>query len=89
MADRELIAIVTAGMLPTLPIPRSRGPVTDPESETIQRAVGYAIGLTDQSRRGSGYTRSQACPDMTPAGIAGPSTSAGVHLDRGLPLGPV
>jgi hypothetical protein len=52
MDDRELIAaILTAGMLPTLPIPRSRaegrggGPVTDAEGEAIQRAVGHAIGL--------------------------------------------
>jgi hypothetical protein len=51
MDDRELIAaILTAGMLPTLPIPQSRseggtGPVTDAEEEAIQRAVGHAIGL--------------------------------------------
>jgi hypothetical protein len=41
MADRELIAAIpTAGMLPTLPIPRSQaeggtGPVTDAEGEAI------------------------------------------------------
>jgi hypothetical protein len=46
MADRELIAaIITAGMLATLPIPQSRGPVTDAEGETIQRAVGHAVGF--------------------------------------------
>ena len=46
MAERELIAaIITTGILPTLPIPRSRGPITDAEGETIQRAVGHAIGL--------------------------------------------
>ena len=51
MYDRELIAaILTAGMLPTLPIPRSRAqggrsPVTDTEGEAIQRAVGHAVGL--------------------------------------------
>jgi hypothetical protein len=49
--DRELIAaILTAGMLPTLQIPRSRshrssGPVTETEGEAIQRAVGHAVGL--------------------------------------------
>ena len=51
MEDRELIAaILTAGMLPTLPIPRSRaqggsGRVTDAEGEAIQRAVAHAVGL--------------------------------------------
>jgi hypothetical protein len=51
MDDRELIAaILTAGMLPTLEIPQSRargrgGPVTDAESEAIQRAVDHAFGL--------------------------------------------
>ena len=51
MADRELIAaILTAGMLPTLEIPRSRAhgsrrPVSETEGEDIQRAVGHAIGL--------------------------------------------
>ena len=51
MDDRELIAaILTAGMLPTLEIPRSRAhgssrPVTETEGEDIQRAVGHAVGL--------------------------------------------
>src|SRR5215472_13717718 len=51
MADRELIAaILTAGMLPTVEIPRSRAhgsrrPVTETEGEDIQRAVGHAVGL--------------------------------------------
>ena len=51
MADRELIAaILTAGMLPTLEIPRSRmergrRPVTGAEAEAIQCAVDHAFGL--------------------------------------------
>jgi hypothetical protein len=51
MDDRELIvAILTAGMLPTLEIPQSRargsgGPVTDAEGDAIQRAGGHAVGL--------------------------------------------
>jgi len=51
MDDRELIAaILTAGMLPTLEIPRSRAhgsgrPVTETEGEDIQHAVGHAVGL--------------------------------------------
>jgi hypothetical protein len=51
MADRELIAaILTAGMLPTLEIPRSRveggrRPLTRAEAETVQRAVDHAFGL--------------------------------------------
>jgi hypothetical protein len=51
MDDRVLIAaILTAGMLPTLEIPRSRAhgsgrPVTETEGEDIQRAVGHAVGL--------------------------------------------
>jgi hypothetical protein len=51
MDNRELIAaILTAGMLPTLEIPRSRAhgsrrPVTETEGEDIQRAVGHAVGL--------------------------------------------
>ncbi len=51
MADRELIAaILTAGMLPTLEIPRSRldgrpRSVTRAEAEAIERAVEHAFGL--------------------------------------------
>ena len=51
MADRELIAaILTAGMLPTVEIPRSRvegrrRPLTGAEAETVQRAVDHAFGL--------------------------------------------
>ena len=51
MADRELIAaILTAGMLPTLGIPRSRlerrsRTMTRAEAEAIQRAVDHASGL--------------------------------------------
>ena len=51
MADRELIAaILTAGMLPTLEIPRSRaygsrGPLAVGEAEVIQCAVDHAFGL--------------------------------------------
>jgi len=51
MDDRELIAaILTAGMLPSMEIPRSRarghaGGVTEAEGQEIQRAVGHAIGL--------------------------------------------
>ena len=51
MDDRELIAaILTARMLPTLEIPRSRAhgsgrPVTETEGEDIQHAVGHAVGL--------------------------------------------
>jgi hypothetical protein len=49
MDDRELIAaILTAGMLPTLPIPENRTPtgeVTDAEGDTILRAVAHAVSL--------------------------------------------
>src|SRR5215475_9854705 len=59
MADRELIAaILTAGMLPTLEIPRSRvggsprplvgsrrRPLTGAEAEDVQCAVDHAFGL--------------------------------------------
>jgi hypothetical protein len=51
MADRELIAaILTAGMLPTLEIPRSRlegrpRSVTRAEVDAIERAVDHAFGL--------------------------------------------
>jgi hypothetical protein len=51
MADRELIAaILTAEMLPTLEIPRSRlegrrRPMTRGEAEAIQCAVDHAFGL--------------------------------------------
>jgi hypothetical protein len=60
MDDRELIAgILTAGMLPTLPIPRShahgsRAPATEAEGEAIQRAVGHAIGLYRSVLKGFG-----------------------------------
>jgi hypothetical protein len=58
--DREPIAaILTAGMLPTLPIPQSRSesvtaPVTDAEGEAIQRSVGHAIGLNRSVLEGRG-----------------------------------
>jgi hypothetical protein len=51
MADRELIAaILTAGMLPTLEIPRSRvaggsGRLPYAEVRTVQCAVDHAFGL--------------------------------------------
>ena len=51
MADRELIAaILTAGMLPTLEIPRSRveggrRPVARVEAEAIECVVDHAFGL--------------------------------------------
>ena len=51
MADRELIAaILTAGMLPTLEIPRSHlegrpRSVTRAEADAIERAVDHAFGL--------------------------------------------
>jgi hypothetical protein len=51
MADRELIAaILTAGMLPTLEIPRTRvdngrGRLPYAEARTIQCAVDHAFGL--------------------------------------------
>jgi hypothetical protein len=51
MADRELIAaILTAGMLPTVEIPRSRldhgrRPVPRAEAEAIERAIDHAFGL--------------------------------------------
>jgi hypothetical protein len=49
MDDRKLIAaIITAGMLPILPIPESRTPsgaVTDEEGDGLLRAVGHAVGL--------------------------------------------
>ena len=51
MADRELIAaVLTAGMLPTLEIPRSRvdggrGRIPYAEARTVQCAVDHAVGL--------------------------------------------
>ena len=51
MADRELIAaILTAGMLPTLEIPRSRlqgrsSRVTAAEAQAIQCAIDHAFGV--------------------------------------------
>jgi hypothetical protein len=51
MADRELIAaILTAGMLPTLEVPRSRAqarnrPVSRVEGDAIQNTVDHALGL--------------------------------------------
>ena len=59
MSDRELIAaVLTAGMLPTLEIPRSRvggsprplvrgrpRPLTGAEAEDVQCAVDHAFGL--------------------------------------------
>jgi hypothetical protein len=55
MADRELIAaILTSGMLPTVPVPRSRaegrsGPVTDAEGETIQAPWAMRWAYTEPS----------------------------------------
>jgi hypothetical protein len=51
MADRELIAaILTAGMLPTLEIPRSRlqgrsSRITTAEAQAIQCAIDHAFGV--------------------------------------------
>ena len=51
MADRELIAaILTVGMLPTIPVRRSRargrsGPVTDVEGDAMNRREGHALGF--------------------------------------------
>ena len=51
MADRELItAILTAGMLPALEVPRSRAqarnrPVSRLEGDAIQNTVDHALGL--------------------------------------------
>jgi hypothetical protein len=51
MADRELIAaILTAGMLPTLEIPRTRlqgisSRVTAAEGHVVQCAVDHAVGV--------------------------------------------
>ena len=51
MADRELIAaILTAGMLPTSEVPRSRAqarnrPVSRVEGDAIQNTVDHALGL--------------------------------------------
>jgi hypothetical protein len=51
MADRELIAaVLTAGMLPTLGIPRSRvdggrGRIPYAEARTVQCAIDHAVGL--------------------------------------------
>ena len=57
MDDRELIAaILTAGMLPTLPRSRAEGrggPVTDAAGDAIQRAVGHAIALHRSVLEGS------------------------------------
>jgi len=70
MADRELIAaILTAGMLPTLEIPRSRAhgsgrPVTETEGEDIQRAVGHAVGLYRSVLEGRALIRSRVFRNM-------------------------
>jgi len=47
MDDRELIAtILTAGMLRSMEIPRSRASgVAEVEGQEIRRAVGHAMGL--------------------------------------------
>ena len=51
MGDRELIAaILTAGMLPTLEIPRSRvrgrsGRLSGPEVGALQSAIDHALGI--------------------------------------------
>ena len=51
MGDRELIAaILTAGMLPTLEIPRSRvqgrnGRLNGPEVGAMQSAIDHALGI--------------------------------------------
>ena len=82
MADRELIAaILTAGMLPTLEIPRSRlegrsRPVTRAEAETIERAVDHAFGLYRLVLSGLGV---DPVP-MTETG-AQPQAPAGVKRD--------
>jgi len=68
MDDRELIAaILTAGMLPTVEIPRSRGRgsaggVTEAEGQDIQRAVGHAIGLYRSILEGLGVDPSAGLP---------------------------
>jgi hypothetical protein len=43
-------------MLPPIPIPRRthRGPLTDTEGETLQRAVGHAVGLYRSILEGRG-----------------------------------
>jgi hypothetical protein len=70
MDDRELIAaILTAGMLPTLEIPRSRAhgsgrPVTETEGEDIQRVVGHAVGLYRSVLEGLGVDPFAAFRDM-------------------------
>jgi len=80
MADRELIAaILTAGMLPTLEIPRSRleggrRSLTRGEAEIIERAVDHAFGLyrlvlnglgVDPRSIGEADAQSPAPADMT------------------------
>jgi hypothetical protein len=47
MDDRELIAaILTAGMMPKIPIARrASGRLTEAEGETLRRAVAHAVGL--------------------------------------------
>jgi hypothetical protein len=73
MADRELIAaILTAGMLPILEIPRSRleggrRTVTHAEAEAIECAVDHAFGLYRLVLNGLGVdTRSVAEADAQP-----------------------
>jgi hypothetical protein len=73
MADREFIAaIVTAGMLPTLEIPRSRlegrrRTVTRGEAEAIECAVDHALGLYRLVLNGLGVgTRSVGEVDAQP-----------------------
>jgi len=68
MDDRELIAaILTAGMLPTLPVPKSRvqgrsDPVSEREGEAIQRAIGHAVGLYRSVLEGLGVDPFKGLP---------------------------
>ena len=72
MDDRELIApILTAGMIPTVEIPRSRargsaGGVTEAEGQEIQRAVGHAIGIYRPMLEGPGIDPFGGLPGHDP-----------------------
>lgn len=100
MADRELIAaILTAGMLPTLEIPRSRlegrpRPLTRAEAETIERAVDHAFGLYRLVLNGLGVdplsVAEAGAQPQSPADVAGNWRCAypDATQARGQPLSP-
>jgi hypothetical protein len=89
MADRELIAaILTAGMLPTLEIPRSRlqgrsSRVTAAEAQAIQCAIDHAFGVYRLVLNELGAdpfaSRAEPGPQPRAAGVGNGSTGRPEH----------